>query len=105
MHSLNYVSTVVEHTSDVFGVDRTRKVRITVVLPITAGRTYALNKHNNQYNTHTGTVTVLEDAIHTRNSSLIKYLALTKSGSSPGSKTAKYDKRTKLILYYIENID
>ena len=42
MHSLNYVSTIVEHSPDVLSVDRTREVGVTVMLSITAGRTYSL---------------------------------------------------------------
>lgn len=42
MHSLNYVSTIVEHSPDVLRVDRTREVGVTVMFAVTAGRTYSL---------------------------------------------------------------
>ena len=43
MHSLNNVTTVVEDSPDVFGIDGTGKVWITVVLSVTTGCAYSLH--------------------------------------------------------------
>lgn len=45
MHPLNDVSTIVENSLDVFGVYRTGKVRIAVMLTIATGCRYTLQLH------------------------------------------------------------
>lgn len=42
MHPLNYVTTIIEYSLDVFRVDGTCKMWVTIMLAITTGRTDAL---------------------------------------------------------------
>lgn len=42
MHTLNDVSTIIEHTFYVFRIDGAREVRIAVVLTLSGRRTYTL---------------------------------------------------------------
>lgn len=44
VHPLNDVPAIVEHSFDILRVNGARKVRVTVVLAVTARRTYALKK-------------------------------------------------------------
>jgi len=48
MHPLDDIPTIVEHSLDVLRVDGTREVRITIVLAVTARRTYTLEQATNK---------------------------------------------------------
>lgn len=42
MHTLNYITTVIEHSPDVFRVYRTSEMGIAIVLAVATGRTNTL---------------------------------------------------------------
>lgn len=146
MHSLNYVSTIIEHSLNIFGINCTCEMWITVVLPISTSCWYALwseeryfvknvivwrvregwaggerfrralkihvwinqsdeiiHEHSLNFRTlkaHGKAPSPIKPPPHaeiyfklTKNSSLMKYLALITSGSSPGSINASATKR------------
>lgn len=92
MHSLDDVPAIVEHSFDVFRVDGAREVRVTIMLAVAARRTYTLERQGGRNRMpptvariDRGTNARITCIILTRNSSLIKYLALMTSGTSEGS--------------------
>lgn len=134
MHALDDVTAVVEDTADVLSVHGAGKVRVAVVAPIStssADSLWAEDRLSQRHPHHRGSVIAGKiqwksgtvrppnpaltgevrdygqagQAVLTRNSSRMKYLARVTRGSSPGSGVAANTQQKQILLIILISLE